>query len=343
MLTGISDALDVDRIARRMLEALRAPFRVADRELFVTASLGIAIYPLDGDSVETLLKNADTAMYCAKQLGRNNFQFFSASMNDTSRRKLELEERLRGALSRDELSVHYQPVRDVETGHVVAAEALVRWEDPEIGPVSPDEFIPVAEDAGLIDALGEGVLRAACAQSRAWQAAGLHPIRMAVNVSGHQVQRSGFVEKVAQILQETGLSPAHLELEITESTIMHDDERIDAEFAALDDMGITLALDDFGTGYSSLTYLRRFPISRIKIDRSFVDGIPYDSENLAVSAAIISMAHHLAMTVVGEGVETQEQAQCLRELGCDELQGYLFSPAVPAREFVRFLDREKRG
>ena len=166
---------------------------------------------------------------------------------------------------------------------------------------------------------------------------------MADNVSGHQVQRSGFVEKVAQILQETGLSPAHLELEITESTIMHDDERIDAEFAALDDMGITLALDDFGTGYSSLTYLRRFPISRIKIDRSFVDGIPYDSENLAVSAAIISMAHHLAMTVVGEGVETQEQAQSLRELGCDELQGYLFSPAVPAREFVRFLDREKRG
>jgi EAL domain-containing protein (putative c-di-GMP-specific phosphodiesterase class I) len=307
----------------------------------VTASVGIAIYPFDGDTVETLLKSADTAMYCAKELGRNNCKFFSASMNDESERKRGLEERLRGALSRDALSVHYQPLRNVETGRVVGAEALVRWTDSELGSVSPAEFIPVAEDAGLIEPIGEWVLRTAAAQSRAWQAAGLEPIRIAVNVSGHQVRKAGFVEKVALVLQETGLSAAHLELEITESTIMQDDELIDASFKALGDMGIGLALDDFGTGYSSLTYLRRFPITRVKIDRSFVEGIPNDAKNLAVSAAIISMAHHLMMSVVGEGVETEEQAQSLSELGCEELQGFLFSPAVPADEFVRFLEPEK--
>jgi diguanylate cyclase (GGDEF)-like protein len=341
LLTGISDASGADRAAQRVVEAMRAPFQVAGHELVVTASLGIAIYPVDGDNVETLLMNADTAMYCAKDQGRNNFQFFSASMNDHSRRKLELEARLRGALSRDDFSVHYQPVRDARTGQVVAAEALIRWADPELGVISPAEFIPVAEDSGLIDSIGEWVLRTACAQSRAWQACGLQPIRMAVNLSGHQVRQAGFVESVARVLQETKLSAAHLELEITESTIMQDDEQTDSAFQALADMGIGLALDDFGTGYSSLTYLRRFPISRVKIDRSFVEGIPNDAENLAVTAAIIAMAHHLLKQVVGEGVETQEQAHSLCELGCDELQGYLVSPAVPAAQFLRFLDTVK--
>jgi diguanylate cyclase (GGDEF)-like protein len=341
LLSALSDGLDADRVARRVLKALRVPIQVAGHEVVTTASVGIAIYPDDGVDVDTLLKNADAAMYCAKEQGRDNFQFYSALMNDESRRNLEVEERLRKALSREGLSVHYQPVRDVESGGVVAAEALVRWEDPELGSVSPAEFIPVAEDAGLIDLVGEWVLRTACAQSRTWQAAGLHPIRMAVNVSGHQVRKPGFVDKVRQILEETGLSAGQLELEITESTIMQEDERIDAAFEALDDMGIGLTLDDFGTGYSSLTYLRRFPISRVKIDRSFVEGIPDNAENLAVSGAIISMAHHLTMLVVGEGVETEEQAQALRELGCEELQGFLFSPAVSAREFVRFLEREK--
>jgi diguanylate cyclase (GGDEF)-like protein len=342
LLTGITDALDADRVARRVLEALRAPFQLAGREVFVTASLGIAIYPFDGDDVESLLKNADTAMYCAKELGRNNCKFFSASMNDVSERKFDLEERLRKAVSRDELSVHYQPVRDVETGRVVAAEALARWEDPELGPISPGEFIPIAEDSGLIDPIGKWVLRTACAQARAWQDAGLEPIRMAVNVSGHQVRKPGFVEEVTQTLNEIGLSPTDLELEITESTIMQDDKLTDAAFEALGNMGIGLALDDFGTGYSSLTYLRRFPITRVKVDRSFVEGIPDDAENLATAAAIISMAHHLLMEVVAEGVETEEQARSLTELGCEELQGFLFSPPVPAAEFERFLTRSKQ-
>ena len=342
LLPGLSDAPDAERIARRVLEALRAPFQVAGHEFAVTASLGIAMYPSDGEDIETLLKNADSAMYGAKKLGRNHCKFFSASMNDESERKLDLGERLRGALSRDDMSVHYQPVRDAGSGRVVAAEALVRWKDPELGSISPAEFIPVAEDAGLIDAIGEWVLRTACAQSRAWQAAGFQAIRMAVNVSGHQVRKPGFVEEVARILRETGLSAAHLELEITESTIMQKDKLIDATFESLGQMmGIGLALDDFGTGYSSLTYLRRFPITRVKIDRSVVEGIPSDAKNLAVSGAIISMAHRLRMSVVAEGVETEEQAQSLRELGCEELQGFLFSPAVPAPEFVRFLDREK--
>ena len=342
LLTDIADPHGAERAARRVLEALRQPFTVAGRELVVTACLGIAIYPLDGNDVETLLKNADTAMSCAKELGRNNLKFFSASMNTESERKLDIEERLRNALSRNKLSVHYQPVRDVESGRVVAAEALVRWEEPELGHISPVEFIPIAEDSGLINQLGEWVLGTACAQSRAWQDAGFKPIRMAVNVSGLQAREPEFVEMVRQTLQETGLRAVHLELEITESTIMQDDDQIDFAFQELNDLGVGLALDDFGTGYSSLTYLRRFPISRVKVDRSFVEGIPDNTENLAVTAAIISMARNLMMLVVGEGVETEEQAQSLRELGCDEIQGYLLSPAVPAPDFVQFLDRGKR-
>jgi diguanylate cyclase (GGDEF)-like protein len=337
LLTGITNALDADRITRRVLEALRAPFVVGEHQLFVTASIGTAIYPFDGEDIETLLKNADTAMYHAKEQGRNNCKFFSGSMNEESERKLDLEERLRGAIDGEALSVHYQPVRETESGRVVAAEALIRWQDPEIGWISPEEFIPVAEDSGLIDRVGDWVLETVCEQSRAWREAGFEPIRIAVNVSGHQVRKSGFVDKVRRTLHESGLSASEIELEITESTIMQEDKMIDDAFGALHAMGISLALDDFGTGYSSLTYLRRFPISRVKIDRSFVDGIPHDRDNLALTAAIISMAHHLMMLVVGEGVETEDQAQSLRELGCEELQGYLFSPPVPPDEFTRFL------
>jgi diguanylate cyclase (GGDEF)-like protein len=343
LLTGITNALDADRITRRVLEALRAPFLVGDHQLFLTVSIGTAIYPFDGDDIETLLKNADTAMYHAKEQGRNNCKFFSSTMNDVSKRKLDLEERLRGALVENALSVHYQPVREAESGRVVAAEALIRWHDPEIGWISPEEFIPVAEDSGLIDHVGDWVLETVCKQSRSWREAGFEPIRIAVNVSGHQVRKSGFVDKVRTTLHASGLSAAEIELEITESTIMQDDKMIDDAFSALHDIGISLALDDFGTGYSSLTYLRRFPISRVKIDRSFVDGIPDDRDNLALTAAIISMAHHLMMLVVGEGVETEDQAQSLRELGCEELQGYLFSPPVPPEDFIRFLEAKQQG
>lgn len=342
LLSDISDALDADRVARRVLEVLRAPFQLGDDEVSMTASLGISIFPFDGDDAESLLQKADSAMHRAKKLGRNNYKFYSSNMNVESARKFELEKHLRGAISRDELSVYYQPLRDAVTGEISAAEALVRWDATGIGSIPPEEFIPIAVDSGLIDSIGEWVLRTACNQSQSWQNEGYRPIRMAVNVSGHQIRKPGFVDIVARTLEESELSAAHLELEITENSIMQEDNLIDAAFESLSDLGIDLALDDFGTGCSSLTFLRRFPISRVKVDCSFVQGIPDNTENLAVAGAIISMAHHLSMSVVGEGVETEEQAQALRDLECEELQGFLFSPPVCASDFVRFLELDKQ-
>jgi diguanylate cyclase (GGDEF)-like protein len=341
LLTGISRAQDAGRVAKRVLEALRRPFVLDGHEVFATASLGIAVFPFDGEDAETLLRNADTAMYWAKDRGRNNFQFYAKSMNAAAKRKLDLEKRLRRALERQEFSLVYQPVRETGSGRLTGAEALLRWQDPEIGAVSPDEFIPIAEETGLIIQIGAWVLRTACAQHRAWQAAGFRPVRLAVNLSGHQLRQPTFSGTVARNLQETGLSPAHLELEITESAIMQDDDVTITSLRKLDEMGIGLALDDFGTGYSSLSLLRHFPIGRVKIDRSFVREISTNSDDAALTAAIIAMAHSLHLRVVAEGVETPEQAFFLGERGCDELQGFLFSPGIPADEFVRFLEQEK--
>ena len=341
VLREISTSEDAGGVADRVLDALRKPFVVDGHEVTATGSIGIAVFPHNGYDAETLLRNADTAMYWAKDRGRNNRQFYAKSMNDAAKRKLDLEHRIRRALEREEFSLYYQPLRDAVSGALTGAEALLRWEDPELGPVSPTEFIPVAEEAGLIVPLGEWVLRTSCAQSKAWQAAGLRAIRLAVNLSGRQIRQPTFVETVVQVLQGSGLSPGHLELEITESTIMQDDEVTISAFRELDEMGVGLALDDFGTGYSSLSYLRRFPVSRVKIDRSFVNGIPTNQDDAALAAAIIAMAHSLRLSVVAEGVETREQAEFLRESGCDEIQGYLISPAVASEQFTRFLDREK--
>jgi EAL domain-containing protein (putative c-di-GMP-specific phosphodiesterase class I) len=341
MLNGISRAEDAGKVANRVLEALRRPFVLDGHEVFATASLGIAVFPFDGEDAETLLRNADTAMYWAKDRGRNNFQFYAKSMNAAAKRKLDLEKRLRRALERQEFSLVYQPVRETGSGRLTGAEALLRWQDPEIGAVSPDEFIPIAEETSLIIQIGAWVLRTACAQHRAWQAAGFRPVRLAVNLSGHQLRQPTFSGTVARNLQETGLSPAHLELEITESAIMQDDDVTITSLRKLDEMGIGLALDDFGTGYSSLSLLRHFPIGRVKIDRSFVREISTNSDDAALTAAIIAMAHSLHLRVVAEGVETPEQAFFLGERGCDELQGFLFSPGIPADEFVRFLEQEK--
>ncbi len=341
ILTGMTVEQDVGRVMRRILDVLSEPFSLDGQEVRVTASIGIAIYPNDGEDVDSLLRNADTAMYSAKNHGRNSFQYYSSAMNEESESKLELERRLRRAIANEEFILCFQPVRETKTGETHAAEALIRWQDPELGLIAPDEFIPVAEETGMIVEIGSWVLRTACEQARRWQKAGFRPIRIAVNVSGHQIRRREFVEEVAATLRDTGLSPQDLELEITESTIMQEDEATDRAFVELDELGVSVALDDFGTGYSSLSYLRRFPIHRLKIDRSFVARIPNDPEDMAVTAAIVAMAHQLLLPVVGEGVETIEQAQSLTEIGCDELQGYLFSRPLDASEFERFLTLEK--
>jgi diguanylate cyclase (GGDEF)-like protein len=341
LLTGISEGQDARRAAHRVLEALRRPFQIDGGEVLATASIGIAIFPFDGDDVAKLMKSADTAMYCAKSRGRNNYQFYSESMNEAAKRKLKLESRLRRAIESDGLSLSYQPMFAAGTGMIAGTEALLRWVDPEIGSVEPTEFIPIAEDSGLIVAIGEWVIRAACGQARMWHEAGFQPLRMAVNVSGIQLRQSSFPETVAQALQESGLSPSHLEIEITESTIMRDDPVTVNSLRRLDEMGVGLALDDFGTGYSSLSYLRRFPITRLKIDRSFVSELSGNPEIAALTEAIVTMARALRLKVVAEGVEALEQVEQLRGLGCDELQGYFFSEAVPANELVPFLERAK--
>lgn len=341
LLNGISVDQDAGRVARRILEVMRKPFVLENHEVVVTASIGIAIYPTDGEDVDTLLRNADTAMYSAKNESRNAYRFYSGAMNEEAERKRELEIRLRRALANDEFSLHFQPIRETTTGEVKAAEALIRWHDPELGNIPPDEFIPVAEDTGLMIPIGSWVLKAACEQARCWRENGFRPIRLAVNVSGHQLREKNYVEEVAATLRETGMSAQDLELEITESTIMQEDEATDLAFQNLHDLGVSIALDDFGTGYSSLSYLRRFPIHRVKIDQSFVARIPDDPEDMAVTAAIVAMAHHLLLEVVGEGVESIEQAQSLTELGCDELQGYLFSKPLTHSDFECHLVREK--
>jgi predicted signal transduction protein with EAL and GGDEF domain len=342
LLQGIADPKDVALVVHRVLDRLGAPFDLGGQEVFATASLGIAIYPFDGEDPEALLASADRAMYSAKGRGRNSYQFFSRSMNEAAQRRLELERRLRAALERDGLSLHYQPVRDASSGEVRGAEALLRWRDPELGPLAPGEFIPIAEETGLIGALGEWVLRRACAQARAWQDAGFRPIRMAVNVSGHQLRLPSFARTVSRALEESGLGASQLELEIIESAIVEREEATEATLCDLDALGVGIVLDDFGTGYSSLSTLRRFPIRRLKVDRAFVAELPGNRDDRVLTQTIVAMARNLGLGVVAEGVETLAQAECLRALGCDELQGHLFSPAVPAEAFERFLEREKR-
>ena len=340
VLHEISKSQDAEVVARRVLDALRQPILLDGHELVVTASLGIAVFPNDGDRAKVLLRNADTAMYCAKDLGRDSYQFYNESMNAAARRKLELEKRIRGALERGEFSLLYQPIREATSGRLSGAEALLRWEDPDTGPVSAEEFIPIAEETGLIIALGEWVLRTACAQCRSWQDAGFRAFRVAVNLSDRQLVPET-PEMVRRILEENGLSADRLELEITESAILHADQRAVDVFDQLSDMGVGLALDDFGTGYSSLNYLRLYPIGRVKIDHSLVNGISTNPDDAALTLAIIAMAHSLFLEVVAEGVETLDHANFLTESGCEELQGYLFSPPIPADEFTRFLEREK--
>jgi len=323
--------------ARRMLEAVAKPHAVEQRVLHVTASIGLSIYPEDGLDAETLIKNADTAMYQAKENGRQSFKFFTPAMNVRAVERQSIEESLRCALDRQEFAVHYQPKINLRTGEIVGAEALMRWTHPIRGSVSPAQFIPVAEECGLILSIGNWVLREACRQARVWLDAGLPLGTMAVNISAMEFRHEHFLEGVFAALRDSGLDPKYLELELTEGVLMKHAESTESILKALRAAGVQLAVDDFGTGYSSLSYLRRFSIDALKIDQSFVRQItsaPYDT---GIVTAVISMGRSLKLRVIAEGVETQEEMAFLQAHQCDEAQGYYFSRPVPAAEFAKLL------
>jgi diguanylate cyclase (GGDEF)-like protein len=339
IIPGLTHPEDAAKLARRILSSLAHPIRVAGQEIFVNASIGIAIYPDDGEDLETLLMHADTAMYKAKEQGGSSYQAYSRAMNASALQRLTLENALRRALEREEFELHYQPIVDGRTGVPTGAEALVRWRHPELGLLLPSEFIPLAEENGLIVPLGEWVLRQACTQNRAWQDAGLTPIRVVVNLSSRQLRRS-LPEMVGRILQTTGLEARFLGLELTESLLVkHQKEDIET-LHALRAMGLHLAVDDFGTGYSSFSYLKHLPLDTLKIDRSFVREITTSPDDAAITTAIIAMAHALGLKVVGEGVETEGQRDVLQGQGCDALQGYLFSRPVLPDAFVPLLSKK---
>ena len=342
LVTHLPDSSHAAIVARRVLEALKTPFRINGHEIGVNASMGIALYPTDGADADTLIRNADAAMHHAKSEGRNNYQYYAAEMNNTLSRRLALESGLRKALERKELRLHYQPQVEVASGRIVGVEALLRWSTDELGPVSPAEFIPLAEETGLIVPIGDWVLRTACAQNQAWQAMGLPPLRVAVNVSGVQFRQPNLAMQVREVLAETGLAPGLLELEVTEGVILRNDEQVIRTLAELRQIGVHLSLDDFGTGYSSLSYLKRFPLDTLKIDRSFVRDIKENADDSEIASAIIAMAHSLRLKVVAEGVESSGQFAFLQEQGCDLVQGYLFSPPVAAEKLVELLTAPAR-
>jgi diguanylate cyclase (GGDEF)-like protein/PAS domain S-box-containing protein len=340
-LFDISQHYEASMVAQKLLQALTAPFIIDGHDLRVGASIGISVYPQDGQDAETLLRLADIAMYRAKQGGDSdaeNVAFYSQDMNQGMQERMRIESGLRQALGNGQLLLHYQPKYSIASGQIIGAEALVRWKHPERGLVPPAEFIPLAEATGLVVQVGEWVLEAACAQAQRWKEMGLPPIRLAVNVSAREFT-SSLPGRVMETLKRYGLEPTWLELEITESTLMHNIDRVIGIMDRLTALGITLSLDDFGTGYSSLSYLKRFPIDTLKIDRSFTTGIPTDTNDCAIASTIISIAQQLRHKVIAEGVETVEQLAFLKDSGCDEVQGYLFSRPLPAIEFENVLLR----
>jgi diguanylate cyclase (GGDEF)-like protein len=338
IMPGLADPEDAAKLARRILSSLAHPVRIGEQEVFVNASIGIAIYPFDGEDLETLLMHADTAMYKAKEHGGSSYQTFSRSMNATALQRLTLENDLRRALDRDEFEVHYQPIVDAATGLVCGAEALIRWRHPELGLLLPSEFIPLAEENGLIVPLGEWVLRTTCRQNREWQTAGLHRIRVVSNLSSRQLKRS-LADTVGRALQASSLEARYVGLELTESMLVNHEKESTDTLHALRSMGLHLAVDDFGTGYSSFSYLKHFPLDALKIDRSFVREIASHPDDAAITTAIIAMGHALGLRVVAEGVETEDQRGILKKQGCDEMQGYLFSRPVSAEEFAKLITK----
>ncbi|MFQ5863013.1 MAG: EAL domain-containing protein [Candidatus Brocadiales bacterium] len=342
LLTEITGAQDAARVAQRILNALPEPIVVDDRKFTLTSSVGIAIYPPDGDNEETLLKNATIAMYYVMETNKNDFQFYSPGMGGRASERLALEDSLHKALEQKEFIVYYQPQVDLNTGQIMAMEALVRWQHPDRGLVSPAEFIPLAEETGLIVPIGEWVLGTACVQNRAWYDAGLPPIRVSVNFSVHQFRQQNVVGMITRVTKETGLDPHYLELEITESAFIKGKGVTIATLHELNEMGVQVSIDDFGTGYSSLSQLRHLPIDKLKIDQSFVRDVTIHPDDDAIVTATIAMAHSLRLKVVAEGVETMEQLEFLRSLKCDEMQGYLFSRPLPAEEATKLLTEGRR-
>jgi diguanylate cyclase (GGDEF)-like protein/PAS domain S-box-containing protein len=337
MLAGISRTDHVANVANKALESLARTYTIGENELVLTASIGISVYPKDGVDIQTLLKNADTAMYRAKDSGKNRMEFFTYEMNASALRRMHLESQLRYALEKNEFLLHYQPQADLITGRIIGVEALLRWVHPQLGMVSPIEFIPIAEETGLIVQIGKWVLETACRQAVAWQLDGLPLLRMGVNLSVRQFMQNDIVDVVARVLHETKLDSNLLELELTESLLMGGGEEIVSTLSALREMHIGLSVDDFGTGYSSLSYLKRFPVTSVKIDQSFVQEITTDPDAAALARSIISMAHEMRLNVIAEGVETEGQLGYLARHGCNEMQGYFLSRPIPPDEFSKLL------
>ena len=334
LINGQRDPGEVAVILERMLADISQPWSIPQGDFAFTCSMGVALFPDDGDTAETLLKHADSAMYRAKEKGRNNFQFFTAQLNAVITERLDLENKLRRALERQQFELNYQPRIDMRTGEMVGAEALIRWHVSDEETIAPSRFVPIAEETGLITPIGKWVLRTACAQNKAWQEMGLPPFVVSVNVSARQFHQDDLVQTISEVLRETGLEAKYLEIELTESAVMHDAELFVATLNELNDLGVQIAIDDFGTGYSSLSYLKRFPVDRLKVDRSFVQDIATDTDDATIVRAIIALGHNLGLKVVAEGVETEQQLQFLRENDCDELQGYLYGHPLPADAFA---------
>ncbi|TCS75097.1 diguanylate cyclase (GGDEF)-like protein [Effusibacillus lacus] len=343
IIPDVASKDEVERSAKEILAIIAPPFYLEGREIFISASIGISIYPTDGKDADTLVKHADIAMYRAKEQGKNNYCLFMEGMHSYVQRKIYLTNCLRKAIGFDELLVHYQPKLNIKTGQITGMEALLRWNHRREGMIPPSEFIPVAEESGLILPIGEWVLRAVCKQMREWQNKGLPPLQVSVNLSARQFQDAHLADKIRKILQDTGLDPSLLELELTESALMKNEQAVNRVLADLKQIGVSISIDDFGTGYSSLNYLKLFPIDCLKIDRSFIRDIGKDPGDAAITRSIIDLAHNLNLEVVAEGVETPEQLTFMQTNSCDSIQGYLISPPLPADEFEQFLKAKLGG
>ncbi len=340
LLRHLSSANEIDALVARWMSALSLPYRLTGLELHVSPSVGIARFPVDGSGAEELLARADEAMYFAKRSGRNTFRFFDSNVMGFSRERLEIEGELRSALAQGQLALHYQPKIDIATGEMRSVEALIRWRHPTRGPILPGEFIPIAEESGLILEIGDWVIREACRQAREWQQRHMPFLRVAVNVSPLQFRQANFVQKVRAALKDHGLDATYLEIELTEATLMNNAETSVALLEQLSELGVVVAVDDFGTGYSSMSYLQRFPIDKLKIDRSFISDVASNAGDASIVRAIISLAHGLHLKVIAEGVESEEQLGILRRMGCDQYQGFYRSAAVPAAQIERFVRQD---